>query len=211
MSDGWPSFESKSPSARKARIARNDMNLNDEFTADSLLPSWQWPVNTSPQYTIEEGSNGILQLKPKATTLGAVIAQRTQSANYEAITEVNKTSLKNNTQAGIAAIGDQANAIGVSTTGKKLMLWQLKGGKQNVLSQANIPDSSTVQLRLSARNGDKYQFSWSTDGQNWNQLGKEPVDGSYLPPWDRGVRVGLVAKGASPGNVQFNWFRLSNN
>jgi beta-xylosidase len=209
--DGWPVFDSKSPSARKARIARKDMNTNDEFTTAELMPNWQWPVNTMPQYTVEDASNGILQLKPKATNLGAVIAQRTQSANYEAVTEISKASLKNNIQAGIAAIGDPANAIGASTAGKKLTLWQLKAGKQSVLKQANLPDSATVQLRLVARSGDKYQFSWSTDGQNWNQLGQDPVDGSYLPPWDRGVRVGLVAKGSSSGKAQFNWFRLVNN
>jgi beta-xylosidase len=209
--DGWPVFESKSPSARKARIARNDMNLNDEFNADSLSPSWQWPVNTQPQYKVENTNNGIIQLKARPANLGAVVAQRTQSGNYEAITELDRTSLKNNTQAGLAAIGDPVNAIGVSATGKKIMLWQVKGGKQQVLTQANLPESPNLQLRLLAREGNKLQFSWSTDGQNWNQLGQQPVDGAYLPPWDRGVRVGLVAKGAPAGNAQFNWFRLVNN
>jgi hypothetical protein len=119
--------------------------------------------------------------------------------------------LKNNIQAGLAAIGDPVNAIGVSAAGKKIMLWQVKGGKQQVLTQANLPESPNLQLRLLAREGNKLQFSWSTDGQNWNQLGQQPVDGAYLPPWDRGVRVGLVAKGAPAGNAQFNWFRLVNN
>jgi beta-xylosidase len=187
------------------------MNTNDEFTTAQLTQAWQWPVNALPQYTVEEAANGTLQLQARAANLGTVVAQRTQSANYEAITEINKASLKNNIQAGIAAVGDPANAIGISTAGKKIMVWQIKGGKQNVLTQANMPDSSTVQLRLVARSGDKYQFSWSTDGQQWNQLGNEPVDGSYLPPWDRGVRIGLVAKGAPSGNAQFNWFRLNNN
>lgn len=210
-SDGWPVFESKSPSARKARIARNDMNINDEFNSDRLSPSWQWPVNSQPQYTVENANNGIIQLKARPANLGAVVAQRTQSGNYEAITELDRTSLKNNVQAGLAAIGDQVNAIGVSAAGKKITLWQVKAGKQQVLTQANLPESPNLQLRLLAREGNKLQFSWSTDGQSWNHLGQQPVDGAYLPPWDRGVRVGLVAKGAPAGNAQFNWFRLVNN
>ncbi|MDO1450485.1 family 43 glycosylhydrolase [Rhodocytophaga aerolata] len=209
--EGWPVFESRSPSARKARIARNDMSLQDEFTSDSLLPTWQWPVNISPSYKMEDDANGTLQLKAKTNNLGSVLAQRTKSANYEAITEISKASLKNNLQAGLAAIGDPENAIGVSTTGKRIILWQVKGGKQNTLTQTSIPDSAAIQLRLVTRGGDKFQFSWSIDGTTWNQLGQEPVNGSYLPPWDRGVRVGLVAKGVPSTTAQFNWFRLTNN
>jgi len=53
------------------------------------------------------------------------------------------------------------------------------------------------------------QFAWSTNGQNWNSLNKgQAVDGSYLPPWDRGVRVGLTAKGPAGSAVAFDRFTL---
>jgi len=53
------------------------------------------------------------------------------------------------------------------------------------------------------------QFAWSTNGQNWNALNKgQAVDGSYLPPWDRGVRVGLTAKGPAGGSIAFDRFTL---
>jgi xylan 1,4-beta-xylosidase len=41
-------------------------------------------------------------------------------------------------------------------------------------------------------------------------LNKEPLNGTFLPPWDRAVRVGLVAKGVSEQVGVFDSFRLEN-
>ncbi|WP_158267485.1 hypothetical protein [Adhaeribacter arboris] len=45
----------------------------------------------------------------------------------------------------------------------------------------------------------------------WNQMNKgQAIDVSYLPPWDRGVRAGLTAKGPAPASATFHWFKLEN-
>ena len=49
---------------------------------------------------------------------------------------------------------------------------------------------------MTAREGHLYRFAFSDDGRAWTDVGEE-VDGAYLPPWDRGVRVALVAGGAA--------------
>jgi hypothetical protein len=59
---------------------------------------------------------------------------------------------------------------------------------------------------MTAREGHLYRFAVSSnDGRSWQDVGAE-IDGSYLPPWDRGVRVALVASGAG---ARFDWLRIS--
>jgi hypothetical protein len=36
-----------------------------------------------------------------------------------------------------------------------------------------------------------------------------PVDGSFLPPWDRAVRAGLIAKGTAGQKAVFERFEMT--
>jgi hypothetical protein len=60
---------------------------------------------------------------------------------------------------------------------------------------------------MTARDGHLYRFSVSSDGRNWTNVGEE-LDGSYLPPWDRGVRVALTAGGAPGASARFDWLSM---
>jgi beta-xylosidase len=208
--DGWPVFEKKSPSVGNTTLAKENINTEDEFTGDSLSTSWQWPVNNIPQYSEKDAAGGVLQLSAKPGKIGAVLAQRTKTDSYEASTAIHIRSLTSGVQAGLAAIGDQENALGISVGKDKISVWQVKGNKQNVISEVKTPADSIVQLRLTTDDGANFQFAWSNNGQKWNQLQQTKVDGSYLPPWDRGVRVGVVAKGNAAQKASFDWFRLTN-
>jgi hypothetical protein len=35
------------------------------------------------------------------------------------------------------------------------------------------------------------------------------MDGEYLPPWDRGVRVALTSGGAASASAKFEWLRIA--
>ena len=60
---------------------------------------------------------------------------------------------------------------------------------------------------MTAREGHLYRFAVSDDGRNWKDVGDE-MDGQFLPPWDRGVRVALVAGGARGVPLHFESLRV---
>ena len=95
---------------------------------------------------------------------------------------------------------------------EQIVLWAMKGGSISTIARTAAPaGQEMLQLRLTATEGDQMQFSWSADGTTWNTLdGGKAVDASYLPPWDRAVRVGLSAKGPANATAAFDWFRVDN-
>jgi hypothetical protein len=52
------------------------------------------------------------------------------------------------------------------------------------------------------------RLGYSTDGKNWTELG-QPLDVKSLPPWDRGLRVGLTCGGAPGACAQFQNFEMT--
>jgi xylan 1,4-beta-xylosidase len=60
-----------------------------------------------------------------------------------------------------------------------------------------------LKLRVKSSGGRKLQFSYVNGASGAPMmLNKEPVDGGYLPPWDRAVRVGLVVIGKGVGEFE---------
>jgi hypothetical protein len=113
--------------------------------------------------------------------------------------------------AGLSAFGDVENALGLSVGGGKVSLWRRKKEgervEQNTITSVDAPAGATVYLRMRAREGRRYRFAVSRDGRDWQDVGAE-VDGEYLPPWDRGVRVALTAGGAR-GPARFAFLRVA--
>ncbi|UOQ71978.1 family 43 glycosylhydrolase [Hymenobacter cellulosilyticus] len=204
----WPDFKSgNSVPTQSAPVAPR--NLTDEFDQPTLLPSWQWPVEERPTVALQ-GGKLLLTARPQHS--GAVLGQHTTTADYTATTTLlNPSKLPAGTIAGIAAHGDPENTLALTAGSGKLQLWQLEKGKQKTLSEAKLPTSSAVTLRLQAQNGNLFRFTWSTDGgKTWQNLPglTAPINGTYLPPWDRGVRAGILAKGPASATAMFENFRL---
>ena len=65
-------------------------------------------------------------------------------------------------------------------------------------------------LRFNVKNANQITFQFSADGRLYQQINTEPIDGSYLPPWDRAVRVGVIAKGKEGRRAVFDQFELMN-
>ena len=75
------------------------------------------------------------------------------------------------------------------------------------MASVEAPRAARLQLRMTAREGHFYRFALSANGRDWTDVGEE-LDGSYLPPWDRGVRVALVAGGAAGPAARFAYMRV---
>ncbi len=204
--DGWPQFNNAAPSAT---TPIDSLNLSEEFSASRLSTTWQWPVGKVPVYQVQSGK---LNLTAKPDKIGAVLAQRTKEDNYAVTASINSATLGKGVQAGIAAIGDVDNALGISVSGKKVLFWTVKANQQQTVAESDFSGGNEVQLRLTAKDGHQFTGAWSTNGSTWTELKPEGgfADGSYLPPWDRGIRVGLVAKGSPANKISFDWMRLTN-
>ncbi|WP_245326247.1 glycoside hydrolase family 43 protein [Hymenobacter wooponensis] len=210
--DGWPDFRNDGTVPTKAApiVPRN---LNDEFTTATLLPSWQWPVEERPTVAVRDGK---LYVTARPQHSGAVLGQHTTTADYTATTTLlNPAKLPAGTVAGIAAHGDPENTLALTVGTGKLQLWQLEKGKQKNLSEVKLPAAAAaaITLRLQAQQGNLFRFSWSADGgKTWQSMpgATSPINGTYLPPWDRGVRAGILAKGPTTATVAFENFSIEN-
>ncbi|QHT69034.1 family 43 glycosylhydrolase [Rhodocytophaga rosea] len=212
--EGWPVFSDNSPDTQVNLTSAqpvDSLNVKEEFTSTTLAQSWQWPVGKQPEFTINTAQNGIISLKANTKDIGSVLAQRTKTADYTATTTLDLSSVKAGTSAGLSVIGDPENALGISADNGKIMVWEVKGGKTRTVADSKVPSSPKLYFQVSANAGDKFVFSWSADGSTWNALNKDqPLDGSFLPPWDRALRVGMVAKGNPVNSVNFDSFQLTN-
>ena len=221
--DGWPTInEGRGPSAEaRSPLARRELNAEysffDDFTAARLRPEWQWPQDNEPVITVATARQGWLTLSPNPahfeSPVGAVLARPTTNGDYEATTLVETRALTGGASAGLAAYGDADNAIGLSVGGGRLRLWRRqrvndKNESREVESTDAPAGAASLHLRMRARDGRYYRFAVSRDGREWRDVGEE-VDGDYLPRWDRGVRVALVAGGARDAAGRFAFLRVA--
>lgn len=214
--DNWPHFENNAPSVT-AQIqvpqaapatAPKDLDVNEEFEAGDLAATWQWPVTQQPNYKLHDG---LLMLQASPEKIGAVLGKRTMEDDYTVTAAVKHNTLPQGTMAGLTAIGNNDNAVGIGVSNGEIVLWSMKEGTLSTIAKTAVPKEEEVQLKLTTNNGDQMQFAWSADGTTWNILNDEKTfDASYLPPWDRGVRVGLTAKGPASATAAFDWFRVDN-
>ena len=207
--EGWPEFAHRSPQA-PALTDMAHLNIADEFEGNRLGLAWQWPITApQPASTVRGGQ---LHLAADSSRLGALVARRSHAATYKAATTLDFANLPADTFAGLAAVGDPYNALAIMAGNGTLQIWHVKSGKQQCLAQVFIDPCPTLSLRLEVWGGQRYRFAYSTDGAIWQPLPTEgfTLNGTYLPPWDRGVRVALVAQGAEGTAATFNNFIIRN-
>lgn len=216
---GWPvinqgkgtAFSAAAPLKQPARHAQFD--FEDEFIHPSLHPDWQWPQNNEPLYEISKQASGSLRLRPNPTRaenrVGAVLAVKTASGTYVAQTVVNREHWVSSAVAGLSAFGDMDNAVGLAVAGNKLQLWRRAQKKDDILHEQELPPGDRLFLQLACRDGHKLTFSTSLDGQHWTPVPSDkPLEGNYLPPWDRGTRVALTVGGGKDAAATFESMKI---
>ena len=205
---GWPQFLNNHSTPTTA--APVPAVTNDEFLGAALAPVWEWPVEDKPQFSLRGGQ---LQLTARPDKGGAALGRPTLAASYTATaTLLTPAALGAGTTAGIAALGDPNNSLSLTAGGGKLQLSERRDGKDRVLAESPLPATAALQLRMQTTGGNHYRFAWSPDGRTWTDMqpGGETASGQFLPPWDRGVRVGIVAQGPASTSATFERFEVSN-
>jgi xylan 1,4-beta-xylosidase len=206
---GWPEFLANHGTPMAA--APMPGVVADEFSSASLAPAWEWPVEDKPQFALQ---NGRLQLTARPDKGGAALGRPTLAASYTATTTLlNPASLPTGATAGLAALGDPSNALSLLAGDGKLQVQERRDGKIRTLAEAALPASTAaLHLRVQDQGGSHYRFAYSPDGRTWTELlpAGQTADGSFLPPWDRGVRVGVVAQGPPSATAAFERFEVAN-
>jgi hypothetical protein len=164
---------------------------------------WQWSVLDPADFREREG---VLELSAKSDGKPAFVGQKTYTTNYHAQTSV--VVGQSTAEAGLAAIGDEDNMLGISVVAGKVRVWKREKGKTTILNETSLPKSKQVNLRINVRSGSKMSFSYSVDGKTFTETGSGSLDASFLPPWDRAVRVGLVSIGQNSAKAVFENFIL---
>jgi xylan 1,4-beta-xylosidase len=213
--DGWPKInDGQGPSSSAAApiasvVQKSSHDFMEDFNAPRLKPQWQWPQNTEPRAQVG-GGNLILSSEParKDALVAGIVAVNTTTGDYTATTELNPRGLKPGQSAGLSAFGDHANALGVSLQDGQLVVWKRQRSKQEMLSTNAAPAGAALTLRMNATSGHRFSFSASANGKTWKSLGDNvDVEGNYLPPWDRGIRVALIVGGEN-ASVEFRSLRI---
>lgn len=205
--DGWPTLNRGRGASVKAEApgaARNQNDvtrLREDFSGNGELPpGWQWPIDRRP---LAQRANGRLTLTVAEDPATAV--QSVTVPSFVVETAVEAPALQNGASAGLVVFGDRANHLAFVTDGKKIQLWHQRRGERTLVSEAASPAASAVRLRVSAQNGNRFRFAVQTAEGKWTEFAAE-TDGSFLPPWDRGLRTGLYVAGAKGAAGSFDYF-----
>ena len=178
----------------------------DAFAGDTLSDQWQWSVFQKPKYVQR---NGRLELMAANTKSGAYLGMKTLSGNYDA--DVILFSEGSSAEAGLGLIGDEKNFVSVTLKGNRIVLRVVEDEKEKILEEKRLPAYKRLHLRAQVRDGKDISIHYSGDGKKFMLLNASPVDGFFLPPWDRAVRVGLISRGESSQKAVFDDFLIKNN
>jgi xylan 1,4-beta-xylosidase len=197
--DGWIEFV-KGNSSGTAAIT----NLTDNFRGRSLSGQWQWSVFQQPQYRVKGGELYV----DAASSPGNFLAQKTTTGNYSLSVKVH--AKKSNAVPGIAIIGDEKNLVEAVYENNGIRIIQVKDGKETEIARKEFHAGKKFYLQVKVNNANQIRFAYSSNGKNYIPINSPPVNGAYLPPWDRAVRAGVIAKGESGSHAVFDRFQLVN-
>ena len=182
---------------------------NHKMTNNALEPglndAWQWSVFQKPDFAVR---GDLVELEALAVPSGAFLGKKTTSANYNVTVQIN--AKRSSAAAGLALIGDDNNTVRAVLENGQLQVVQLREGKDSMVLQKPWKPKRKAFLQMQVRNGKDVTFLASRKRKRFEVLNGTPVDGTYLPPWDRALRAGVVSKGAAGQRAFFKNFSMQN-
>ena len=179
---------------------------SDDFTSETLGFQWQWQANPKPGWLSLTDRSGYLRLysQPQASSLSAtpnLLLQKLSSESFTVTTNVILNANLDGEKAGLIVISNYAYIAVQRESGNQYMINSNSG---NTSLQGN-----SAYLRITVSAGPRYQFSYSTDGQNFRNLGSSfTADASG---WI-GAKVGLFSltpqNKTNGGYADFEFFRF---
>jgi beta-xylosidase len=206
--DGWPEINRGHGPSGRSELS-HAYSIEGHFREGELGPTWEWPIGDRPE--VHE-RNGGLTLAPNAAhaadPLGAILAMSVQALPFTAQVALKTAGMQSGELAGIAIIGDRNHAAGLGVRDGRLEEWWRDGNNLQTLATSALGGSGAIDLRVHSSETVVIKLDYSSDGKNWTELGK-PINANSLPPWDRGLRVGLTCGDAAGASAQFENFEMN--
>jgi beta-xylosidase len=197
---------------------------SDEFNDNKIGLQWQWQSNPKGTWAFAHAANGSLRLfsdkiPDTAKNLWDVPNVLQQKFPAEEFITTTKMTFKpnarlENEKAGLAVMGLSYASIALKSKKDELHLVYAVGkdagsGKfENEKMVTKVTDS-TIYFRVRVTAGAKCQFSYSTDGKTFTNVGDVFV---AEPGRWKGAKIGLFCTRESQindsGYADFDWFRV---
>jgi xylan 1,4-beta-xylosidase len=138
----------------------------------------------------------------------ASIVRSITTPSFVAETAVDVEHLGANGFAGLVVYGDRANEIDFVTDGRRIQIWSRRRQLRSTVADVSAGAAAPVALRVACIGGNAFRFAVRSVEGKWQEVGTE-TDGAFLPPWDRGVRVGLCVAGPKSTQASFTYFTMT--
>jgi len=203
-SKGWPTINSghgPSGGLLLGEAAGVKKPFVDNFRQPILDPEWKWPIDHAPIFYT---GNGRLVLESSADEVPAFLGRSLMTSAYVATVGVNTSG---GAEGGLGLIGDAETRLVLSIKGNRLEIFRITSKSREELWQTELGTAAVVWLRMSSGGNAEAIFSYSLDQKQWTTA-KEGVSLAGLPPWDHGLRLGLVSQGPKGTRASFVDFSL---
>lgn len=174
---------------------------------NTIRPEWTWNFvfsDVSPK--IENKMLCLTGTPHSGNKYGNALCLRTLKPDYEITTEIKE---RNNIFSGLTLYGDKDNLILFGKENGNLILKQVRKGEEESLY--HNPVIGNIHLKITVSDGCYASYQWSIDQKNWTSLpiANQKQDVSFLPPWDRAFRPGLIHIGNENIPAEFTYCRLN--
>jgi len=197
--DGWLRFAD--PVAEDVQVA----DVIDNFDNKQMSKFWEWSVFEKPRFKIKSGN-----LHLEAGTRASFLGVKTSVPDYNCVSlyEWNRSTASG----GLGLIGDEKNYVALLASKDSLSVVRVREGKKEILQQIAAPSQKYIRLKMTVRSGKDIAFSYSGDieGVQFQTIETGGLSADGLPPWDRGLRAGLLADGKGGTHASFRYFTMQN-
>jgi len=196
---------------------------SDEFNSAEFGLQWQWHANYQATWGYPSGNLGFFRLNciprpAEAVNLWGVpnlLLQKFPAPEFTATTRLTFDARFDGEEVGLVIMGTDYGTLSLKRNNAKLEIRTTicnqadKAGKEEVV-ESKSADSSTIYFRVHVRKGADCQFSYSTDGENYNPIGNsfKAREGKWI-----GAKLGFFAMGISvvndAGSADIDWFRVT--
>jgi hypothetical protein len=193
----WPRFRYGTTTPMQAEapagaVQEKKLDLAVDFSKDTASVPWVWDVSQGkPVYNIKDG---YLQLAHDSTgTASTFLGLVLKRGTFRFSADIRPQS---HLLQSICLYGDAANALGLGVGKGRLELWQTKEGIRTLIKTVDIGDTAQlIRLQLQSHAGRSFQAGWALADGTMQTLTETPLDGAFLPRWDRAPRAGIYLSG----------------
>jgi beta-xylosidase len=195
---------------------------SDEFNGSELGLQWQWHANYQTTWGFPSGNLGFFRLNciPRPAeaknlwNVSNMLLQKFPAEEFTATTKLTFDARFDKEEVGLVVMGLDYGRLTVKRENGKLGLSNAtcknadKGTAEDLVSGPEL-NSNLIYFRVNVRKGAECQFSYSSDGTSFNNLGNvfKAREGKWI-----GAKVGFYALREGiindAGSADIDWFRV---